>query len=148
MYAGTDPVTGVLEVLGDELLGGTVSDDMLRKRTVWVLESDLGLSLADLCHPTALGFGVTNELSTMVPYSTPQAWATALADAGFDGIAYRTRFNPTARPTGLAVFGPAGARDLPARRHSAANDHDILQALSRFGITVAGPPHSQQLDIR
>ncbi len=64
--------------------------------------------IANLAHRRAAGYGVTNELSTMTPYRCPQQWATALLEAGFWGLRYRSRFDPGPSARGLAVFGPTG----------------------------------------
>jgi hypothetical protein len=39
----------------------------------------------------------------------PKAWATALHEHGYDGIAYRTRFNTGDTATGVAIFDVCGA---------------------------------------
>ncbi len=69
----------------------------LADRTVWALTYDRPLVNADLTAVAAIGCGVTNELSTMVPYTVPQLWASAVDEYGWDGISYRTRFNPHPR---------------------------------------------------
>ena len=108
-YLGTDRLAGLLEVLGPEMSGGAVHVDDLTARSVYPLDpAQLPTPIANLAHRRATGYGVTNELSTMTPYRCPQQWATALLEAGFWGLRYRTRFDPGPSARGLAVFGPAG----------------------------------------
>jgi len=108
-YPGTDRLAGLLEVLGPEMAGGAVHVDDLTTRSVYPLDpAHLPTPIANLAHRGAAGYGVTNELSTMTPYHRPQQWATALLEAGFRGLRYRTRFDPGPRARGLAVFGPTG----------------------------------------
>jgi RES domain len=148
LYAGTDPVSGVLEVIGPEFAGRPVARRFVAERTVWALAYDRPLQLADLVHRRAAGFGVTNELSTMVPYRVPQAWAKALADAGWDGISYRTRFNTSPQVTGMAWFDGAGAHgDWPATRWCDGDDPAMIEALAQFGIEVAEPPKLAALQV-
>ncbi len=85
---------------------------------------------ADLLSRRAIGFGVTNELSTMVPYDTPRRWSAALRGSGFDGISYRTRFDTGPTSRGRALFGPAGlARHRIVVRRSI--DHEFRLRLTR-----------------
>ncbi len=108
-YLGTDRLAGLLEVLGLEMSGGTVHIDDLTTRSVYPLDpTHLPTPIANLAHRRATGYGVTNELSTMTPYHLPQQWATALLEAGFHGLRYRTRFDPGPAARGLAIFGPTG----------------------------------------
>lgn len=147
LYAGTDPITGVLETIGPELTGLPVARTFLAERTVWILGYDRPLELADLCHPAAVGFGVTNELSTMVPYSRPQAWAEAFAERGLDGISYRTRFSTEREPTGVALFDEAGHHDWIAVASCRADDDSVVAALSTRRIVVADIPSSSSMQI-
>lgn len=142
LYAGTNPITGVLETIGPEMVGRTVSSEFFRDRTVWVLAYDRALKLADLCHGSAVGFGVTNELSIMTPYEMPQAWAVALDADGWDGIAYRTRFSTGTAVTGLALFDTAGEHDWPRQEHLPADSPEIRAELARLGIDVVDGPCS------
>lgn len=58
-------------------------------------------------------FGVTTELVTLVPYDLPRRWAAAFRTDGFDGIRHQLRHDPRARPSGISLFGPAGAGGAP-----------------------------------
>lgn len=141
LYAGTDCVTGVLETIGPEMQGGVIAREFLTSRAVWELIYDRPVRLADLTDRTAIAFGVTNELGSMVPYTVPQAWAAAFVDLGLDGISYRTRFNTAPEATGVALFDEAGSHpDWPAVSVGAADGEVIVEALHRRSITVADAP--------
>ncbi|MGI8868223.1 MAG: RES domain-containing protein [Mycobacteriales bacterium] len=67
------------------------------------------VALADMRSRRAVDFGVTREISTIVPYAKRQAWAGALADAGHGGIRYDARFSTAPSAVSYAVFGDGGA---------------------------------------
>jgi hypothetical protein len=146
LYSGVDPITGVLETIGPEMTR-PITRTFLAERTVWMLAYDRPLELADLCDDAAVGFGVTNELSSMTPYDVPQAWARAFADDGWDGIAYRTRFSTGAQATGIALFDEAGAKNWPAVQYCRAEDSDIVEALDVRHIRVDDVPSAAALTI-
>lgn len=54
-------------------------------------------------------FGLTGELSTLLPYDLPRRWAAAFRSHGSAGIRHELRHDPRARPGGVALFGSAGA---------------------------------------
>jgi len=78
-----------------------------------VVVSDLrvveALAVANLRASRAAGFGVLNELASLVPYDVPQTWAAALDAARHDGVRYPARFS-TGRAGAIAIFGLAGGR--------------------------------------
>jgi len=149
LYAGTDEVSGVMETIGPELVGGTISRRFLADRTVWMLSYDRPLHVAELASPAAVGLGVTNELASMTPYAIPQAWASALHQAGWDGISYRTRFNTGSVATGLALFDLAGSHpDWPAEAIGSADAPVIVSSLAARGIAVDDPPPLAALSLR
>jgi hypothetical protein len=145
LYAGTDPVTGMLDCIGPEMAKRTVTVAFLAERTVWALAYDRALRLADLGHAAAVGFGVTNELSTMVPYDVPQAWANAFAGEGLDGIAYITRFSTGPEVTGLALFDAAGEHDWVTRKHCPGDAPEIVDELQARHVRVEEIPSSSML---
>jgi RES domain-containing protein len=148
LYAGTDEITGVVETVGPELIGGTIARRFLDERNVWALAYDRAVIIADLTADEAVGFGVTNELSTMVPYGIPQTWANAFEQRGWDGISYRTRFNTAPATTGVALFDDAGSHPgWPARQVCGADDPAIVAELNRRHITVEDPPVLRSLTV-
>jgi hypothetical protein len=146
LYSGVDPITGVLETIGPEM-SRPVTRAFLAERTIWMLAYDRPLDVADLCDDAAVGFGVTNELSSMTPYDVPQAWARVFAEAGWDGIAYRTRFSTGPHATGIALFDEAGAKDWVAVQYCRADDAEIVVALEERHITVDEIPPAAALTI-
>ncbi|MFM8383270.1 MAG: RES family NAD+ phosphorylase [Actinomycetota bacterium] len=147
LYAGTDPVTGVVEMIGPESSHRPISRTFLASRTIWTLGYNRAMDVADLQHPSALGFGVTNELASMVPYDVPQMWATALAAQSLDGLRYRTRFSTGPVATGLAIFDEAGSKDWIALAYCRADDDEILAELDDRGIQVVDVPLSASMEI-
>jgi len=148
LYVGTDVLTGVMEVIGPELLGRTIGIRHLRDRALWQLAYDRALELADTCHSKAVAFGVTNELATMVPYDIPQQWALAFNEAEWDGISYRTRFMTGPSATGLALFDAAGSHaDWISQDLGSAADDDIISDLLAVGVEVLmTAPHSSEFE--
>ncbi len=148
LYAGTDEVTGVLETIGPELIGKTISSRFLNERIIWELTYDRAVVLAELTAGAAAGFGVTNELSSMVPYVVPQSWASAFERHGLDGLSYRTRFNPSPKPTGVALFDAVGSHpDWPALKVCDADDDRVVGSLAAHNISVADPPALASLTV-
>lgn len=147
LYAGTDPVTGVVEMIGPESSHRPISRTFLASRTIWTLGYNRAMDLADLQHSSPLGFGVTNELASMVPYDVPQMWATALASQSLDGLKYRTRFSTGPVATGLAIFDEAGSKDWIALAYCRADDDEILTELADRGIQVVDVPLSTSMEI-
>lgn len=147
LYAGTDPITGVLEIIGPEMTERPISREFLADRTIWTIGYEQAVVLADLSHEIAVGFGVTNELSTMVPYHVPQVWAATFVDAGVDGIRYRTRFSTGTEVTGIALFDEAGEKDWIALVYCRSDDDEIVAALRERLIDVDDVPSSDAMQI-
>lgn len=70
---------------------------------------DAGARLAATTRRGAGRFGVTTELATLLPHDLPRRWAAAFRSHGFAGIRHELRHDPRARPSGVALFGAAGA---------------------------------------
>lgn len=88
-------------------------------------------------------FGLTTELSTLLPYDLPRRWAAAFRRHGFAGIRHELRHDPRARPSGLALFGSAGApgwNDGERQRLSVA-------VVVGCGVQVFPPPRAAALTI-
>jgi len=108
-----NPPQGTCYLAGDRIgavreatRGGPVS-------TTWVADREFRTvgppdpegRLAATTRQAAARFGLTTELVTVVPYALARRWAQAFHQAGFAGI----RHDPRARPSGVSLFGPAGA---------------------------------------
>lgn len=98
------------------------------------------IRLADLLNERAAMFGVTAELGSTSDYERSQAWAGAFARAGFEGIRYHLRHDPTSRLVGIAVFGEAGERDWPVLADDPIDDRTVREVARRFGIRVLPGP--------
>jgi hypothetical protein len=69
-YLGTDELEGVLASIGAEIANGAVAQAFLDKRRLYTWTPPDPLRSANLVSRRAVGFGVTNELSTMTLYPT------------------------------------------------------------------------------
>jgi len=143
LYVGTDPLVGLLEVLGPEMAGGAVKDTDLNRLDICSAQTKTlpWGPVADLTAAAAIGYDVNNTLSTMTPYTTPQRWARAFHDAGFKGIRYRTRFDVRPRPQGLALFGAAGSNTESWPVHDRSPASSLTARLqSECNITILDTP--------
>ena len=104
-----------------------------RGTSVCAFPSDL--VVADCTSRAARGFGVTAELHSGRDYSRSQAWAVALALAGFDGIRYFVSHDPAQSLVGIALFGTVG--DTPGSNRLRDIDPDVLKmAELQFGLQI------------
>ena len=94
--------------------------------------------LAATTRRAAGGYGLTNELTTMLPYDLPRDWAAAFRAHGFDGIRHILRHDPRARPGGVSWFGRVGDDLGHERRRHALN----AAAVEAAGVQVVDVPHS------
>lgn len=146
-YLATSAVAALLEVLGPELAAArAVGADLLAEREVRELRLPRRVRLADTTSRRAVAFGVTAELTTIVPYDLPRAWARALAALGFDGMRSSVRHDPESRPEGVALFGPAGERRW---RRGRARPLDAIRSEleETTGIRVLARPPLASLDV-
>jgi RES domain len=146
-YLGTDELSGIIESIGPEIESGVVATEYLDARRLFGFKLSSELRAADLVSRRAVGKGVTNELSTMVPYEVPQEWAKKLDESGFSAIRYRTRFDTGATARGLAQFAKAGlARRAPGTGRQI--DATLVRRLeTECGVTVAPAPALAELEI-
>ncbi len=98
------------------------------------------LLLADGSSGLCRQFGLTGELHSTSDYARTQAWAAALATAGFDGIRYLLRHDPAQRSAGIALFGPVGAADWTFEPGQPIGPGGIEEAERRFGVRVVPMP--------
>jgi RES domain-containing protein len=122
-----------------------LAEDEVASRTLLSVELGRDLRLADLTSRRALGFGVTASLGANEHYDDSQAFAGQAAHAGFDGLRYLVRHDPTQQLYGLALFAPPGAPDTADPRWPAADDEPIpddlvAEAGMRFGYRVLPAP--------
>ena len=152
-YLGTDAVSGVLETIGPEWLSGrTLSPGFVRLRVLHTWRLAEPKRMANLVSRRAVGFRVTNELSSMTPYDVPQAFAQlfdGLRRSGrpvFEGIRFRTRFDTDPHARGVALFGAAGNAEDP-RSDAREIDDDLLDELRDLGMVIEELPALWELDL-
>ncbi|MEK7422350.1 MAG: RES family NAD+ phosphorylase [Actinomycetota bacterium] len=63
------------------------------------------VQLADLTSTSSRGFGITAEIHVTRDYARCQTWAMALHAAGFEGVLYSLRHDPSGSSLGVALFG-------------------------------------------
>jgi hypothetical protein len=104
------------------------------------------LRLANTLSLAAHRFGGTGELSTLVPYDLPQAWAQALRSHGFDGLVGLCRHDPSLTARNFAVFGPGGVAarrtGWTTRRSALLGDPQLAAELAKLRVQVAAVPHT------
>jgi len=96
--------------------------------------------LADCTSSRCRRFGLTGEIHSTPEYTVTQAWAAALAAAGFGGIRYLLRHDPGQLLTGIALFGPAGVAGWPFDPSEPIGPGVIEEAEQRFGVRVMPTP--------
>lgn len=136
-YFAREPVGCLLEVFRE---GALISEFQLEALRISRLLLPFEANLADCTSGLSRAFGVTAEIHSTPDYSLPQAWAAALAEAGFHGIHHYLRHDPEQRLTGIALFGPAGV-GTPASGfiHEPARPiglEILKEARRRFGMVV------------
>jgi hypothetical protein len=99
--------------------------------------------LAATTRKAAAAFGITNELTALIPYDVPRHWAAAFRAREFAGIRHALRHDSRARPGGVSLFGAAGKRSTPKGRRSRLTVDEVRTA----GVRVIPPPHSAVLRI-
>lgn len=132
-YLATDAYAALREASR----GGPVSTAWVGERELREVEApDPAARLAATTRRGAGRFGITSELVTLVPYGLPRRWAAAFRRAGFAGIRHELRHDPRARPSGVSLFGPAGAPAWP----SGASEPLTRGALQAAGVEVLDVP--------
>lgn len=98
------------------------------------------VDLADFTSPLCRELGLTGEIHSTPCYSVTQRWAEALAAAGFGGIRYLLRHDPSMRCVGVALFGPSGPSSRPMS-YGKPISRELLEVVEeRFGIRVWPTP--------
>lgn len=151
-YASTSPLGAALEVFGRFRM---LPQRELDRRVLATIYLASDVRLADMTHPSILGrFGLTAEASASEEehtYPITQQWALRLREAGFGGIYYAARHDPTLGSRSIALFGkaassegPVGAMDEWLEESSAATSpipSEIIDQLRydyRFTVLGAG----------
>ena len=104
------------------------------------------LKLANALAPASHAFGMTAELSTVVPHDRPQAWARAVRRADFDGLVGICRHDPSLQARNFAIFGPAGVvarrRGWVTTRSTPLADAVLADELRELNVQVAAVPYT------
>jgi hypothetical protein len=147
-YLATDEMTAMLESVGPELVGGTVSGGFFEGRRLRRLALPRSYRARDLTDRSAVGFGLTAEIYTIVPYTLPQAWAKALHDAGAEGVLYHARHDPSLEGKAVGLFGKSGVRRSWSRGREVPIDGKLRSRLyESCRIRVLPIPRAAELRI-
>lgn len=131
-YLAEEELGGFVEVFRDTT---PIAPAAAKERGTSVCTFSGELHLADCTSRLAREFGITGELHSGRDYNRPQAWAVALALAGFDGIRYFVSHDPAQKLVGVALFGTPG--DVPADSRMRDIAPGVLTAAERqFGLRV------------
>lgn len=140
-YLATDAFAAIREA---SRLGPVTTDWVQNRELRQMAPPNRNARLAATTRQAAGHYGITTELATVVPYDLPRRWAAAFRKLQLDGIRHQLRHDHRARPSGIALFGPAGAADqLDDGTRSALTAADVEAA----GVVVLPPPHSAALTI-
>jgi hypothetical protein len=93
--------------------------------------------LADCTQPNARGFGMTAEIHSTPNRRLTQQWAAAFDHAGYDGIRYLVRHDPSQQNVAIALFESAGEASWPAQSPNTISAVLLTQMKNTFGIRVA-----------
>jgi hypothetical protein len=115
-YLALAPEGAFLEMLGRQ--GRLIDPAEVTRRGLSTLHVPRSMGLANAGHARARAFGITAGISAMEEPDrrSTRSWAEAFHAAGFQGIRYRVGHDPSQRAIGVALSGPAGKADWPARR--------------------------------
>ena len=137
-YFASEPLGALIECCCRDT--PEVDEDAVHRSRLSRLLTERDLRLADASHPRAFGFGVTAEIHSIPDYSLTQRWARALREAGFDGVHYLLRHDPSRALRGVALFGPEGERrDWPRPATRRFDEALLREASERLGIRVPAP---------
>lgn len=107
------------------------------------------LVLANLTSTRATGLGVNAEIHTTLDYAKPWAWAERLRQAGFRGLRYAARSDPSLAARCVALFGGAGLHvRAPAGIHTDEAPLDTRRArrlLEARGVVVVPIPRAVRI---
>lgn len=102
-YLALSPPGAFVEVFGRFKV---LAQRLIDERSLSELTLTRALRLADVTHKSVIGrFGIAGDLSTGTDYREPQQWALRWSQAGFDGVFYAARHDPTFTERSVAVFG-------------------------------------------
>lgn len=138
-YLGEEPLASFVEVFRE---AAVVAETLVNAKVMSLIQLRDDVRLADVTAPRSRHFGVTGEIHSSVDYEVTQAWAVALRRAGFDGIRYLVRHDPSQSLVGVALFGLAGEHDdqFLTVKTAAIPTSLFTAAEARFGIVILPTP--------
>lgn len=139
-YLATDGYAAIREA---SRLGPVSTEWVAARELRRVSPPDAKARLAATTRQAAGRYGVTTELVTVIPDDLPRRWAAAFGKHGFDGIRHQLRHDQRARPSGVALFGPAGLAAFDGGTALALTAVEVEAA----GVKVLAPPHSSALTV-
>jgi len=138
LYVALSELGALIEVFRS---GTVVSEAEVAVRRLSTLSFEPALRVADCASGRARGFGITAEIHSSPDYELTQAWARALAAAGFVGIRYRLRHDPGQRELGIAFFGRrAEDESIRVAATDLIAEEQLRRLARRFGVIVAPTP--------
>jgi hypothetical protein len=139
-YLAEKPLGAWVEVFRQRVL---IDDVEVLERALAHVRLGRDIRLADLTSRRALHFGVTASLGANEDYGGSQAFALRALEAGFGGIRYFARHDPSQQLYGIALFGEAEAGAAPAGAHTVSGpipEELVAEARSRFGYRIVPRP--------
>jgi hypothetical protein len=133
-YLAESPLGAFVEVFREIAL---VSQAVVDARRVSTLRVPAAVRLADCTRARARAFGLTAAVHATEEYGATRRWAAAFAAAGFAGVRYLVRHDPSQRSVGVALFGAAGEAGMgPVEATNPIGQALCDAAARRFGIRV------------
>lgn len=145
-YLAFEPLGALLEAVGPERSNGAIATTLVNELVLWSLHIPNGRQMADCTAARAAKYGITLEISTIVPYDCPQGWARELDVAGMDGVVYFLRHDPSG-VKGLGVFDVAGEADWVNEGKMPISQRLRERLDEDYGIEVLPIPSSAELRI-
>jgi RES domain len=136
-YVAQRPLGAFIEVFRIETV---IPEQEVNVRSLAELRAPVAIRLADCTASQTRRFGVTAAIHSQPDYELTHAWSRALSEAGFGGILYRLSHDPSGSELGVALFGRAGAQDLPVENSSPIPEEVLEEARTRFGLLVLPTP--------
>jgi RES domain len=144
-YLAADAIAALLELLVMDREIFPVPAEFFDERRICELQVSSEMTLSDLTSRRASGYGITAEVGSITPYDRPQAWAARLHQAGFEGLVYWLRHDPS-RSEGFALFGAHGERKHWKRGRERRISKDLIDRLQEeCGIEVLSIPNRNEL---
>jgi hypothetical protein len=139
-YTGASPESAYVEAFGR--LKAAVPVHIITERRLAVFKPRKNLRLADMNDPSILGLYRIDASASIGPvnsYRTNQRYAGELWSAGFDGIHYLSRHDPSLTSVSVAVFAKPGEHPAKFRDYTyqeIADTNLIETRWNRYRISV------------